>query len=119
MYLYQNHIFCQQKNRDTYHYYSALLIRIQPPVIGWKAKKRNVGMHIETAFNGEELVRQMKAYVTAIPNKVIEVANQYGNLRILDDRELVIEAGNPEDLKTEAKQTLSYTLGPTAKELQP
>jgi hypothetical protein len=76
-----------------------------------------VGTQIERAFNAEELACQMKAYVTAHPKKGIEIVNQYGNLRILDDGDLVIEAENVEDLKTEAKQRLSYTLRTTSKKL--
>jgi hypothetical protein len=72
---------------------------LQPAVIGWEAKRRSVATRIERAFNGEELVRRMKGWVTADPSKVIEIVNQYGRLKVLDDRELVIEAEKSEDLE--------------------
>jgi hypothetical protein len=74
-------------------------IVLQPAVIGWEAKKRSVGTQIERAFNGEELVRRMKGWVTTDPSKVIEVVNRYGRLKVLDDRELVVEVENREELE--------------------
>lgn len=70
---------------------------VQPALIGWEAKKRRVDLHIERAFNGEELVRRMKGWVTVDPSKTIEVVNQFGRLKVLDDRELVIEFEKMED----------------------
>jgi len=72
---------------------------VQPAIIGWEAKKRNVGTQIERAFNGEELVRRMKGWITADPNKVIEVVSQYGRLKVLDERELVVEVEKIEDIQ--------------------
>jgi hypothetical protein len=74
-------------------------IVLQPAVIGWEAKKRRVGIQIERAFNGEELVRRMKGWITVDPNEVIEVVNQYGRLKVLDDRELVVEVEKMEDIQ--------------------
>jgi len=75
-------------------------IIVQPALIGWEAKQRRVDLHIERAFNGEELVRRMKGWVTVDPSKVIEVVNRFGRLKVLDDRELVIEFEKMEDLKS-------------------
>jgi len=72
---------------------------IQPAVIGWDAKKRRVDLQIERTFNGEELVRRMKGWVTIDPYKVIEVVNRFGRLKVLDDRDLVIELEKKEDLE--------------------
>jgi hypothetical protein len=72
---------------------------LQPAVIGWEAKKRRVGTQIERAFNGEELVRRMKGWITVDPREVIEVVNQYGRLKVLDDRELVVEVEKAEDIQ--------------------
>lgn len=72
---------------------------IQPAIIGWEAKQRKVGTQIERAFNGEELVRRMKGWITVDPIKVIEVVNQYGRLKVLDERELVVEVEKVEDLQ--------------------
>jgi hypothetical protein len=66
-------------------------IVVQPALIGWQAKNRRVDLTIERAFNGEELVRRMKGWVTVEPSKVIEVVREFGRLKVLDDKELVIE----------------------------
>jgi hypothetical protein len=72
---------------------------LQPAVIGWEAKKRRVGTRIERAFNGEELVRRMKGWITVDPKEVIEIVNQCGRLKVLDDRELVVEVEKAEDIE--------------------
>jgi hypothetical protein len=72
---------------------------VQPALIGWEAKKRTVELQIERAFTGDELVRRMKGWVTADPSKVIEVVNRYGRLKVLDDRDLVIEVEKAEDFR--------------------
>lgn len=74
-------------------------ILLQPAVIGWEAKKRKVGTQIERAFNGDELVRRMKGWITVDPNKAIEAVNKYGRLKVLDDRELVVEVEKTEDIQ--------------------
>ena len=74
-------------------------ILLQPAVIGWEAKKRRVGTQIERSFNGDELLRRMKGWITVDPKEVIEVVNQYGRLKVLDDRDLVVEAEKAEDLQ--------------------
>lgn len=75
-------------------------IVVQPALIGWEARKRRVDLTLERSFNGEELVRRMKGWVTADPMKVIEAVKPYGRLKVLDDRELVVEVEEPEDLKS-------------------
>ncbi len=72
---------------------------LQPAVIGWEAKKRKVGTQIERAFNGDELVRRMKGWITVDPSKVIEIVSPYGRLKALDERELVVEIEKSEDLQ--------------------
>jgi hypothetical protein len=74
-------------------------IVVQPAVIGWEAKKRKVELKIERAFNGEELVRRMKGWITVDPKKAIEVVERYGRLKVLDDHELVVEAETMEDFR--------------------
>jgi hypothetical protein len=74
-------------------------IVLQPAIIGWEAKKRKVGTQIERAFNGEELIRRMKGWVTTDPSQVIEVVRQFGRLKVLDDRELVVELERMEDFQ--------------------
>ena len=85
-------------------------IVLQPAVIGWEAKKRRVGTQIERAFNGEELVRRMKGWITVDPNEVIEILNQYGRLKVLDDRELVVEGEKMEDIQ-KLQKAIQETFG--------
>lgn len=72
---------------------------VQPALVGWEAKKRRVDLTIERAFNGEELVKRMKGWVTTDPHKVIEIVKKHGKLKVLDDRELVIEMEKEENFK--------------------
>jgi len=72
-------------------------IVVQPALIGWEAKNRQVELTIERAFKGEELVQRMKGWVTVDPSKVIEIIREFGRLKVLDDKELVIEM---EDLES-------------------
>jgi hypothetical protein len=66
-------------------------IIVQPALIGWEAKQRQIDLTIKRAFKGDELLRRMKGWITVDPAKVIEVVNEFGRLKVLDDRELVIE----------------------------
>ncbi len=79
---------------------------VQPALIGWEAKQRQVDLQIERAFTGEELVRRMKGWVTVDPSKVVEIVNRFGRLKILDDRELVIEFEKVEDFENLQKALL-------------
>ena len=63
----------------------------KPAVIGWEAKNKQIDFTIERAFNGEELVLRMKKWVTADVKKVIEIVKRHGYLKILDERDLVVE----------------------------
>jgi hypothetical protein len=72
---------------------------VQPALIGWEAKERKVELLIERSFNGDELVRRMKGWITADPDKVIETVNRFGRLKVLDDKELVIEFEKTEDFQ--------------------
>ena len=82
----------------------------QPALVGWEAKRRRVDLTIERSFNGEELVKRMKGWVTTDPVKVIEVVRKYGKLKVLDDRELVIEA-DTEDSMTNLNRELADVFG--------
>ncbi len=70
---------------------------VKPAVIGWYAKKRKVDLTIERAFKGDELVMRMDGWVTVDVKKVIEVVERYGFLKVLDERELVVEFENHEN----------------------
>lgn len=67
---------------------------VKPAVIGWDAKKRDVQLTIDRAFKGDELVLRMQGWVTVDVKKVIETINRYGRLKVLDERELVVEVDN-------------------------
>ena len=64
---------------------------VQPALIGWEAKYRKIDLTIERAFKGDELVRRMKGWITVDPSMVIDIVSKSGRLKVLDDRELVIE----------------------------
>ena len=66
-------------------------IIVQPTLIGWEAKQRQIDLTIKRAFKGDELLHRMKGWITVDPAKVIEVVSEFGRLKVLDDRELVIE----------------------------
>jgi hypothetical protein len=79
-------------------------IIVKPAVIGWEAKERNVDLTIERAFKGDELVLRMKGWVTVDVKKVVEIVKKHGYLKVLDERELVVEMEterNYEELGTE------------------
>jgi hypothetical protein len=63
----------------------------RPAAVGWEAKHRQIDLTIERAFRGDELMRRMKGWITVDPSQVIDIVNKYGKLKILDDRDLVIE----------------------------
>jgi hypothetical protein len=71
----------------------------QPSLVGWEAKRRRVDLTIERSFNGEELIKRMKGWVTADPHKVIDVVRPFASMKVLDDRELVLELDYEEDLE--------------------
>jgi len=70
---------------------------IKPAVISWDAKKRDVELTIERAFKGDELVLRMQGWVTVDVKEVIETIKKYGHLKVLDERDLVVEVENEGD----------------------
>jgi len=85
-------------------------IIVQPALIGWEAKQRQIDLTIERAFKGDELLRRMKGWITVDPTKVIEVVNEFGRLKILDDKELVVEMEDRESFDN-LKKDLFSTFG--------
>ena len=85
-------------------------ILVHPAIIGWKAKQRQIDLTIERAFKGDELLRRMKGWITVDPSKVIEVINEFGRLKILDDKELVVEMEDSERFDN-LKKKLSSVFG--------
>jgi hypothetical protein len=72
-------------------------IIVHPAIIGWEAKQRQIDLIIERAFKGDELLRRMKGWITVDPSRAIEVISEFGRLKILDDRELVVEMEDREN----------------------
>ena len=85
-------------------------ILVHPAIIGWEAKQRQIDLTIERAFKGDELLRRMKGWITVDPSKVIEVINEFGRLKILDDKELVVEMEDSERFDN-LKKKLSSIFG--------
>jgi len=83
---------------------------VQPAIIGWEAKERKVELIIERSFNGEELVRRMKGWITVDPSKVIDAVNQFGRLKVLDDKELVVELETEEEFE-KLRKVIKETFG--------
>ena len=83
---------------------------VHPAIIGWEAKQRQIDLTIERAFKGDELLRRMKGWITVDPSKVIEVINEFGRLKILDDKELVVEMEDSERFDN-LKKKLSSIFG--------
>ena len=79
---------------------------VKPALIGWDAKKRDVELTIERAFKGDELVLRMKGWVTVDVKKVIEIVKRYGFLKVLDERDLVVEVETEKDLEALNKEIL-------------
>ena len=69
---------------------------VRPALIGWEAKHRQIDLTIERTFKGDELLRRMKGWITVDPERVIEIVNEFGRLKVLDERELVIEIEDSE-----------------------
>ncbi len=76
----------------------------RPACIGWEAKQRKVDLVIERPFTGTELLRRMKGWVTADVVQVTNLITQYGKLRVLNERDLIVETQNMEDMETISRE---------------
>ena len=88
-------------------------IIVKPAVISWDAKERDVDLTIERAFKGDELVMRMKEWVTVDVKKVVETVNRFGYLKVLDERDLVVDVETEEDyenLNKELEKEFKYQL---------
>jgi hypothetical protein len=81
---------------------------VRPALIGWEAKKRNVELTIERAFKGDELVMRMKGWVTSDVKEVVDVVKKHGFLKILDDRDLVVEMETEQDFENLSRDLKSH-----------
>lgn len=73
-------------------------VLVQPCRIGWEAKKRQVDLEIERPLKGSELLARMKGWVTVDVAKANEIFAKHGRIKLLDDRELVVECEGPSQL---------------------
>jgi hypothetical protein len=73
---------------------------VKPTVIGWEAKQRTVDLTIDRAFKGDELVMRMRGWVTVDVKKAVDTVQKRGRLKVLDDRELVVEFESEEAFET-------------------
>ena len=76
----------------------------QAAVIGWKAKQRQIDLVLERSFNGDELLRRMKGWFTVDVHQAIEIIQQHGKLRVLDDADLVVETRDPDQMAAVSKK---------------
>ena len=67
-------------------------------VIGWEAKQRQVDLVLERPFTGEELLRRMKGWFTVDVHQAIDIIQQHGELKVLDDADLVIETRDADQM---------------------
>jgi len=80
---------------------------VKPAVIGWDAKERKADITIERAFKGDELVLRMKGWVTVDVKNVIEIVKKHGYLKVLDDRDLVVEVETEKDYENLSNDILN------------
>jgi len=74
-------------------------VLVAPARIGWDAKERIVELVIERPLTGPELLARMKGWVTVDVKELNQVISTYGRLKLLDDRELVVEFENQDQLQ--------------------
>lgn len=72
-------------------------VLVRPAVIGWDAKFRQVDLTIERPFKGDELVMRMKGWVTSDVKKVVDVVKKHGILKVLDEKDLIVEMNSDKD----------------------
>lgn len=64
---------------------------LEPCLIGWEARERQVDLAIKRSLKGPELVSRMKGWVTVDVEKANRIFAAHGRLKLLDERELVVE----------------------------
>ena len=74
-------------------------VLLEPCRIGWDAKERQVELTIERPLRGPELVRRMKGWVTVDGDQAVDIFGRHGRLKLLDDRELVVECEGRKQLE--------------------
>lgn len=64
---------------------------LEPCRIGWDARERQVDLTIQRSLKGPELVSRMKGWVTVDVEEANLIFSAHGRLKLLDERELVVE----------------------------
>ena len=64
---------------------------LAPCRIGWEAKERQIDLTIQRSLRGPELVSRMNGWVTVDVEKTNRIFAAHGRLKVLDERELVVE----------------------------
>jgi hypothetical protein len=72
---------------------------VQPALVGWQGKNRQIDLVIERGFTGAELLKRMKGWITVDAKKAVEVLENHGRLKCFDDGELVVEVENDRTLE--------------------
>jgi hypothetical protein len=73
-------------------------VLLRPALIGWDARQREVSLVIERPFKGSEILTKMKGWVTVDVERAEAILTRHGRLKLLDDRELVVECEGPEQM---------------------
>jgi hypothetical protein len=73
-------------------------VLVNPAVIGWKGKNREIDLTIERELSGAELVKRMKGWITIDPKKAVSLFEAYGRLKCFDNGELVVEVEDEAEL---------------------
>ncbi|MGD9056882.1 MAG: hypothetical protein PVJ41_04755 [Desulfobacterales bacterium] len=85
----------------------------QAAVVGWEAKQRQIDLVLERSFKGEELLRRMKGWFTVDVHQAIEIIQQHGKLKVLDEVDLVVETRDPDQMAA-LSQKLAEAFGEEA-----
>lgn len=85
-------------------------VLVAPSRIGWQAKQRQVDLVIERPLKGPELLARMKGWVTVDVARANEIFARHGRLKLLDERELVVECEDQDTLDA-LRQELAQAFG--------
>ena len=82
----------------------------RPASIGWEAKYRQIDLVIERPLRAEDLLARMKGWFTVDVGIASEIIKQRGRLKLLDDRDLVVETKDEADMDA-LERKLAETFG--------
>jgi len=79
-------------------------VLVKPAVIGWRAKFREVDLVIDRPFDGPELLKRMRGWITIDPKKAVKIIESHGRLRLFEDGRLVVETETMDDFEALQKE---------------